>query len=114
MANDESGDGSGSGDEAASGADALALGLTTCYKEGMDPKDCLEELEGKVNDLMIAIMGPDGGDGTLEDKITHVLVKEVVISCEDNSQCDDNKQCLKQEDGMSRCQSPCERAEIIL
>ena len=70
------------------------------------------ELEERVSSL--TIMGPDGGEGTLEDKITLVLVKNGVISCEDNSQCDDNKQCLKQEDGMSRCQNPCERPEIIL
>jgi len=110
--------GSGSGDDELSGADALAdaLGPTTCDKEGMDPKvsECLEGLEGKVNDLMTAIMGPDGGDGTLEDKIALVLVKKGVISCEDNDQCDDNKQCLKQDDGMSRCQNPCERPEIIM
>ena len=111
-------EGSGSGDDELSGADALAdaLGPTTCDKEGMDPKvsECLEGLEGKVNDLMTAIMGPDGGDGTLEDKIALVLVKKGVISCEDNDQCDDNKQCLKQDDGMSRCQNPCERPEIIM
>ena len=107
---------SGSGDDV-SGADALAeaLGPTTCDKEGMDPKvsECLEGLEGKVNDLMTAIMGPEGGEGTLEDKIALVLVKKGVISCEDESQCDDNKQCLPQDDGMSRCQNPCERPEII-
>merc|ERR1719433_1664603 len=108
---------SGSGDDDVSGADALAeaLGPTTCDKEGMDPKvsECLEGLEGKVNDLMTAIMGPEGGEGTLEDKIALVLVKKGVISCEDEDQCDDNKQCLPQDDGMSRCQNPCERAEII-
>ena len=59
-------------------------------------------------------MGPDGGGGTLEDKITLVLVKKGVISCENETQCDDNKQCLKQPDGMSRCQDPCERPEIIM
>ena len=107
----------GSGDEELSGADALAdaLGPTTCDKEGMDEKvaECLGGLENKVNDLMTAIMGPDGGGGTLEDKITLVLVKKGVISCENETQCDDNKQCLKQPDGMSRCQNPCERPEII-
>ncbi len=36
-----------------------------------------------------------------------------VISCENETQCDDNKQCLAQPDGMSRCQNPCERREII-
>ena len=106
----------GSGDEM-SGADALAdaIGATTCDKDGMDPKvsECLSGLEGKVNDLMTAIMGPEGGEGTLEDKITLVLVKKGVISCENETQCDDNKQCLKQPDGMSRCQNPCERPEII-
>merc|ERR1712128_245763 len=110
------GSGEGSGDET-SGADALAeaVGAQTCDKEGMDPKiaECLGGLETQVSDLMTAIMGPDGGDGTLEDKITLVLVKKGVISCENETQCDDNKQCLKQEDGMSRCQNPCERAEII-
>ena len=104
-------------DEEMSGADALAdaIGATTCDKEGMDEKvaECLGGLEGKVNDLMTAIMGPDGGGGTLEDKITLVLVKKGVISCENETQCDDNKQCLKQPDGMSRCQNPCERPEII-
>merc|ERR1719471_2340010 len=112
----DSDDGSGSGEEM-SGADALAdaLGPTNCDKEGMDEKvsECLSGLEGKVNDLMTAIMGPDGGGGTLEDKITLVLVKKGVISCENETQCDDNKQCLKQPDGMSRCQNPCERPEII-
>ena len=112
-----SSDSDGSGDSDVSGADALAeaLGPTTCDKEGMDPKvsECLEGLEGKVNDLMTAIMGPEGGEGTLEDKITLVLVKKGVISCESEDQCDDNKQCLPQDDGMSRCQNPCERAEII-
>ena len=110
-------DSDGSGDEELSGADALAdaLGPTTCDKEGMDEKvaECLGGLENKVNDLMTAIMGPDGGGGTLEDKITLVLVKKGVISCENETQCDDNKQCLKQPDGMSRCQNPCERPEII-
>merc|ERR1719410_906405 len=120
-------DGSGSGDdddsdesgssEELSGADALAdaVGATTCDKEGMDEKvaECLGGLEDKVNDLMTAIMGPEGGEGTLEDKITLVLVKKGVISCENETQCDDNKQCLKQPDGMSRCQNPCERPEII-
>merc|ERR1719382_2162722 len=112
-----SSDSDGSGDSDVSGADALAeaLGPTTCDKEGMDPKvsECLEGLEGKVNDLMTAIMGPEGGEGTLEDKIALVLVKKGVISCEDEDQCDDNKQCLPQDDGMSRCQNPCERPEII-
>merc|ERR1711892_996963 len=111
------GSGEGSGDET-SGADALAeaVGAQTCDKEGMDPKiaECLGGLETQVSDLMTAIMGPDGGDGTLEDKITLVLVKKGVISCENETQCDDNKQCLKQPDGMSRCQDPCERPEIIL
>lgn len=119
---DESGSGSDSGsgsgdDEELSGADALAaaVGSETCDKEGMDEKvaECLGGLEGKVNDLMTAIMGPDGGEGTLEDKITLVLVKKGVISCESEEQCDDDKQCLKQPDGMSRCQNPCERPEII-
>merc|ERR1712142_1307373 len=109
--------GEGSGDEQ-SGADALAeaVGAQTCDKEGMDPKiaECFGGLEGKVNDLMTAIMGPEGGEGTLEDKITPVLVKKGVISCENETQCDDNKQCLKQPDGMSRCQDPCERPEIIM
>ena len=107
----------GSGDEELSGADALAdaLGPTTCDKEGMDEKvaECLGGLENKVNDLMTAIMGPDGGGGTLEDKITLVLVKKGVISCENETQCDDNKQCLKQPDGMSTCQNSCKRPEII-
>lgn len=49
----------------------------------------------------------------MEDQITLVLVKKGVISCENETQCDDNKQCLLQEDGMSRCQNPCERGEII-
>merc|ERR1712142_1191781 len=108
--------GEGSGDEQ-SGADALAeaVGAQTCDKEGMDPKiaECFEGLETQVQDLTAAIMGPDGGGGTLEDKITLVLVKKGVISCENETQCDDNKQCLKQPDGMSRCQDPCERPEII-
>lgn len=111
------GSGEGSGEEA-SGADALAeaLGAQTCDKEGMDPKiaECLGGLETQVGDLMTAIMGPDGGGGTLEDKITLVLVKKGVISCENETQCDDNKQCLKQPDGMSRCQDACERQEIIM
>jgi len=111
------GSGEGSGDEP-SGADALAeaVGAQTCDKDGMDPKiaECLEGLETQVGDLMTAIMGPDGGGGTLEDKITLVLVKKGVISCENETQCDDNKQCLKQPDGMSRCQDPCERPEIIM
>ena len=51
--------------------------------------------------------------GSLEDKITLVLVKKGVISCENDTQCDDNKQCLDQHDGMHRCQNPCERPEII-
>merc|ERR1712012_426984 len=114
---DADGSGSGSGEDEISGADALAdaVGATTCDKDGMDPKvsECLSGLEGKVNDLMTAIMGPEGGEGTLEDKITLVLVKKGVISCENETQCDDNKQCLKQPDGMSRCQNPCERPEII-
>jgi len=114
---DADGSGSGSGEDEISGADALAdaIGATTCDKDGMDPKvsECLSGLEGKVNDLMTAIMGPEGGEGTLEDKITLVLVKKGVISCENETQCDDNKQCLKQPDGMSRCQNPCERPEII-
>ena len=113
---DSDGSGSGSGEEL-SGADALAdaVGATTCDKEGMDEKvaECIGGLEDKVNDLMTAIMGPEGGEGTLEDKITLVLVKKGVISCENETQCDDNKQCLKQPDGMSRCQNPCERPEII-
>merc|ERR550519_1107644 len=111
------GSGDGSGDEP-QGADALAeaLGTQTCDKEGMDPKvaECFTGLETQVSDLMTAIMGPDGGGGTLEDKITLVLVKKGVISCENETQCDDNKQCLKQPDGMSRCQDPCERPEIIM
>jgi len=111
------GSGEGSGDEP-SGADALAeaVGAQTCDKEGMDPKiaECLGGLETQVSDLMTAIMGPDGGGGTLEDKITLVLVKKGVISCENETQCDDNKQCLKQPDEMSRCQDPCERPEIIM
>merc|ERR1719270_1185968 len=114
---DADGSGSGSGEDEISGADALAdaIGATSCDKDGMDPKvsECLSGLEGKVNDLMTAIMGPEGGEGTLEDKITLVLVKKGVISCENETQCDDNKQCLKQTDGMSRCQNPCERPEII-
>ena len=115
----KSSDSESSGDEdEASGADALAaaVGQQSCDKEGMDEKvaECLGGLEDRVNDLMTAIMGPDGGGGTLEDKITLVLVKKGVISCENETQCDDNKQCLKQEDGMSRCQDPCERPEIIL
>jgi len=113
---DDDSDDSGSSEEL-SGADALAdaVGATTCDKEGMDEKvaECLGGLEDKVNDLMTAIMGPEGGEGTLEDKITLVLVKKGVISCENETQCDDNKQCLKQTDGMSRCQNPCERPEII-
>jgi len=114
---DEDGSGSGDGPEEESGADALAdaLGAQTCDKEGMDPKiaECLGGMETQVDDLMTAIMGPEGGGGTLEDKITLVLVKKGVISCENETQCDDNKQCLKQPDGMSRCQDPCERPEII-
>merc|ERR1719347_363575 len=110
---EEDADGSGSG----SGADELAaaLGADTCDKDEMDPKvaSCIEGLETQVQDLTAAIMGPDGGGGTLEDKITLVLVKKGVISCENETQCDDNKQCLKQPDGMSRCQDPCERPEII-
>jgi len=116
-AKSDSEDGSSSGDEEMSGADALAaaMGAETCDKEGMDDKvkDCLEGLESKVNDLTTAIMGPDGGGGSLEDQITLVLVKKGVISCESEDQCDDDKQCLKQQDGMSRCQNPCERPEII-
>merc|ERR1712107_791750 len=112
----KSGDEESSGD-GPTGSEALAaeVGMESCDKEGMDPKvaDCLGGLEDKVNDLMTAIMGPEGGGGTLEDKITLVLVKKGVISCENETQCDDNKQCLKQEDGMSRCQNPCERGEII-
>merc|ERR1712012_202381 len=111
---DEDSEESGSSEEL-SGADALAdaVGATTCDKDGMDEKvaECLGGLDDKVNDLMTAIMG--GGGGTLEDKITLVLVKKGVISCENETQCDDNKQCLKQTDGMSRCQDPCERPEII-
>ena len=75
--------------------------------------ECLGGLETQVGDLMTAIMGPEGGGGTLEDKIALVLVKKGVISCENETQCDDNKQCLKQPDGMSRCENPCERADII-
>ena len=75
--------------------------------------ECLGGLETQVSDLMTAIMGPEGGGGTLEDKIALVLVKKGVISCENETQCDDNKQCLKQPDGMSRCENPCERADII-
>merc|ERR1719508_295011 len=108
----------GDGNDTVSGSDLLAeaVGEQTCDKEGMDEKvsSCLEGLESKVSDLMNAIMGPEGDNvGSLEDKITLVLVKKGVISCENETQCDDNKQCLKQEDGMSRCQNPCERAEII-
>ena len=84
--------------------------METCDKEGMDPKvaDCLGGLEAKViidwtgqghnqtsfkvGDLMTALMGPDGGGGSLEDQITLVLVKKGVISCENETQCDDNKQ----------------------
>ena len=84
--------------------------METCDKEGMDPKvaDCLSGLEAKViidwtrpghyqtafkvGDLMTALMGPDGGGGSLEDQITLVLVKKGVISCENETQCDDNKQ----------------------
>merc|ERR1719447_388557 len=89
------GDGSGSGDdEEMSGADALSaeLGQETCDKEGMDEKvaGCLEGLETKVNEMMTAYMGPDGGDGALEDKIPLVLVKKGVISCESEDQCDDD------------------------
>ena len=106
----------GSGEEA-SGADALAaaVGATTCDKDGMDEKvaACLGGLETKVAELMTAILGPDGGGGSLEDTITLMLVKKGVISCENETQCDDNKQCLAQPDGMSRCQNPCERPEII-
>merc|ERR1719410_2795633 len=76
---DDDSDESGSSEEL-SGADALAdaVGATTCDKEGMDEKvaECLGGLEDKVNDLMTAIMGPEGGEGTLEDKITLVLVKK--------------------------------------
>merc|ERR1719391_1176701 len=115
----DSDDGSGSGEDEedeVSGADALAAAVgDTCDKEGMDEKvaECMSGLEEKVNTLMTAIMGPEGGNGTLEDQITLVLVKKGVISCESEDQCDDNKQCLKQPDGMSRCQNPCERPEII-
>merc|ERR1719175_387335 len=112
----DSDDGSGSGEDEVSGADALAAAVgDTCDKEGMDEKvaECMSGLEEKVNTLMTAIMGPEGGNGTLEDQITLVLVKKGVISCENETQCDDNKQCLKQPDGMSRCQDPCERPEII-
>merc|ERR1712038_1158126 len=112
----KSGDEESSGD-GPTGPEALAaeVGMESCDKEGMDPKvaDCLGGLEAKVGDLMTALMGPDGGGGSLEDQITLVLVKKGVISCENETQCDDNKQCLKQEDGMSRCQNPCERGEII-
>merc|ERR1719347_1764847 len=110
---EEDTDGSGSG----SGADELAaaLGADTCDKDEMDPKvaSCIEGLETKISDLMTAVMGPDSDGGSLEDQITLVLVKKGVISCENETQCDDNKQCLLQEDGMSRCQNPCERGEII-
>jgi hypothetical protein len=109
-------EGSSSGEEP-SGADALAeaVGAATCDKDGMDEKvaKCLGGLETKVGELMTAILGPDGGGGSLEDTITLVLVKKGVISCENETQCDDNKQCLAQPDGMSRCQNPCERPEII-
>jgi hypothetical protein len=85
----------GSGDEE-SGSDALAsaVGMDSCDKDGMDDKvaECLGGLESKVSDLMTAIMGPDGGGGSLEDQITLVLVKKGVISCENETQCDDNKQ----------------------
>ena len=50
------------------------------------------ETSFKVGDLMTALMGPDGGGGSLEDQITLVLVKKGVISCENETQCDDNKQ----------------------
>jgi len=110
---EEDADGSGSG----SGADELAaaLGADTCDKDEMDPKvaSCIEGLETKISDLMTAVMGPDSDGGSLEDQITLVLVKKGVISCENETQCDDNKQCLKQPDGMSRCQNPCERPDII-
>jgi len=110
-------EGGESSDDEPTGSEALAaeVGMETCDKDGMDPKvaDCLSGLESKVGDLMTALMGPDGGGGSLEDQITLVLVKKGVISCENETQCDDNKQCLKQEDGMSRCQNPCERGEII-
>merc|ERR1740129_2351038 len=109
----------GDGNDTVSGSDLLAeaVGEQTCDKEGMDEKvsSCLEGLESKVSDLMNAIMGPEGDNvGSLEDKITLVLVKKGVISCENETQCDDNKQCLKHPDGMSRCQNPCERPEIML
>merc|ERR550519_634617 len=111
------GEDDGSGEVELSGADALAAELPQeCDKEGMDEKvaECLGGLESQVSDLMNAIMGPDGEDGgSLEDKITLVLVKKGVISCENETQCDDNKQCLDQHDGMHRCQNPCERPEII-
>jgi len=108
----------GDGNDTVSGSDLLAeaVGEQTCDKEGMDEKvsSCLEGLESKVSDLMNAIMGPEGDNvGSLEDKITLVLVKKGVISCENETQCDDNKQCLDQNDGMHRCQNPCERPEII-
>merc|ERR1719167_1347577 len=110
-------EGGESSEDEPTGSEALAaeVGMETCDKEGMVPKvaDCLSGLEAKVGDLMTALMGPDGGGGSLEDQITLVLVKKGVISCENETQCDDNKQCLKQEDGMSRCQNPCERGEII-
>ena len=44
---------------------------------------------------MTALMGPDGGGGSLEDQITLVLVKKGVISCENETQCDDNKQVVQ-------------------
>merc|ERR1719167_95593 len=110
-------EGGESSEDEPTGSEALAaeVGMESCDKEGMDPKvaECLGGLEAKVGDLMTALMGPDGGGGSLEDQITLVLVKKGVISCENETQCDDNKQCLKQEDGMSRCQNPCERGEII-
>merc|ERR1712114_135013 len=58
-----------------------------------DPKiaECFSGLETQVQDLTAAIMGPEGGEGTLEDKITLVLVKKGVISCENETQCDDVK-----------------------
>ena len=78
--------------------------------------------------MTTAHMGSDDEGGSLEDQITLILVKKGIISCENEIQCDDNKQvsfyrkqlyayaliqCLGQNDGMFRCQNPCEREEIF-
>ena len=52
-------------------------------------------------------------EAMIEEKVHLVLVKKGVIRCENDTQCDDEKQCLKQPDGMSRCQNPCERPKKI-